>query len=179
MTSKWVVVTVALLHSCVVFGFSTRTHDAGAASHRIVESTTARRTSLSYHPAVEGWQEKYIDAGGVVVADAGDGTHRGPTIVSESFDVRRATSDEIEDLDVFCWPTWTTSDKEKWSVGNKVVGKVMPYGELSYLLSGQLEITPDGGEPVVIKKGDLVTFPRGFKASWCVLEELTWHYYLY
>mmetsp|Transcript_30591 Transcript_30591/g.69114 ORF Transcript_30591/g.69114 Transcript_30591/m.69114 type:complete len:171 (-) Transcript_30591:57-569(-) len=170
MLSKAALLTVALLHYCApVFGFATLTH-----SHQIMESLTR----LHYHPAVEGWREKYVDAGGGA-ANAGDGTQRGPRIVSESFDVRRATSDEIEDLDVYCWPTWTTSDKEKWSVGNKVVGKVMPYGELSYLLSGQLEIIPDGGEPVVIKKGDLVTFPRDFKASWCVLEELTWHYYLY
>ena len=84
------------------------------------------------------------------------------------------------ELDVKHWPTWSTSNKEKWNVGNLVSDKEMPYGELSYMISGKLEITPASTkEAVVVKEGDFVTFPYGFIASWTVLEELTWHYYLY
>ena len=58
--------------------------------------------------------------------------------------------------------------------------KVMPYGELSYLISGKLEIVPkETGVPVIVSPGDFVTFPEGFESDWTVLEELTWHYYLY
>lgn len=65
-------------------------------------------------------------------------------------------------------------------MGNRVADKEMPYGELSYVMSGKLEIIPQStGEPVIVEKGDLVTFPRAFVASWKVLEELTWKYYLY
>ena len=56
----------------------------------------------------------------------------------------------------------------------------MPYGELSYVIEGQLEIIPkDTGVPEIVNEGDFVTFPKGFVASWKVLKELTWHYYLY
>jgi len=65
-------------------------------------------------------------------------------------------------------------------VGNLVPDKEMPYGELSYVTEGKLEITPQNtGVPVIVGEGDLVTFPEGFVASWKVLEELTWNYYLY
>ena len=58
--------------------------------------------------------------------------------------------------------------------------KEMPYGELCYLISGSLEIVPkDTGVPVLVSPGDFVTFPEGFVSDWTVLEELTWHYYLY
>lgn len=125
------------------------------------------------HPAVAGWPEKYTpssNSGGV-----------GPQVLSKTFAVHPPSGFfSLEKLDVAQWPTWTTGDKEKWAVGNQVVDKVMPYGELSYMISGKLEIIPaDTGEPVVVQPGDFVTFPEGFCASWKVLEELTWHYYLY
>ena len=86
----------------------------------------------------------------------------------------------MKELDVENWPTWTTSDKEKWAVGNQNADKVMPYGELSYMISGKLEIIPQStGEAVYIEAGDFVTFPEGFTSSWKVIEEVTWHYYLY
>lgn len=135
-------------------------------------------TRLNYHPAVEGWEQKYIDSGGDPSND-----DIGPVVLSTEFQVRKPSlSSELllQTLDVEHWPTWTTSDKEKWAVNNQVTDKEMPYGELSYLISGKLEIIPkDTGVPVIADKGDLVTFPKGFVADWKVLEELTWHYYLY
>jgi len=123
------------------------------------------------HPAVLGWPGKYSDAGGVGA---------GPRPISTQFDVHEANESELKDLDVEHWPIWTTGDKPKWDVGNQVANKEMPYGELSYMISGKLEIIPQStGVPVIVNKGDLVTFPKGFVASWKVLEELTWHYYLY
>lgn len=131
-------------------------------------------TSRHYHPAVDGWEEKYIDCGGKL----DDGC--GPRIISDEFNVHAASESELLDLDVKNWPTWTTANKEKWNIGNLVADKDMPYGELSYVISGKLEITPQSTErAIVVSEGDFVTFPRGFVASWKVLEELTWHYYLY
>jgi len=128
------------------------------------------------HPAVAGWPEKYVAEGGS--SDTKD-TSR---VISDTFDVHEASDSELKELDVEHWPTWTTGDKPKWDVGNQVVDKEMPYGELSYMIRGRLEIIPQSsktGQPIVVKPGDLVTFPKGFVASWKVLEELTWHYYLY
>ena len=125
------------------------------------------------HPAVEGWPEKYS---GTIDSNSG----MGPRILSTEFQVIDGTDALLNELDVNNWPTWTTSDKEKWAVGNQNKDKIMPYGELSYMLEGRLEIIPaDTGVPVIIEPGMFVTFPEGFQSSWKVLEELTWHYYLY
>ena len=56
----------------------------------------------------------------------------------------------------------------------------MPYGELSYMITGRLDIIPQStGQAITVEPGDFITFPKGFVASWKVLEEVTWHYYLY
>lgn len=129
------------------------------------------------HPAVEGWPEKYAESSGT---DQTEKDGRGPRVMHPEFTVEKATETALSQLDVLHWPTWTTGDKPKWAVGNQNVDKIMPYGELSYVLSGKLEIIPSStGEPVLVEEGDFVTFPAGFQASWKVLEELTWHYFLY
>lgn len=126
------------------------------------------------HPAVVGWPGKYVEAGG------SEDTKDEPRVISNKFEVHAASESELNGLDVEHWPTWMTGDKPKWDVGNHVVDKEMPYGELSYMIKGKLEIIPKAtGVPVLVNSGDLVTFPKGFVASWKVLEELTWHYYLY
>ena len=127
-------------------------------------------SSSAVHPAVEGWPAKY--AGTV-------GGATGPRVLHTGFAVEKASDEALEQLDVRKWPTWSTKDNEKWVVGKTNKDKIMPYGELSYVLSGKLEVIPPSGEPVVIQAGDFVTFPEGFKSTWTCLEELTWHYYLY
>ncbi len=37
-------------------------------------------------------------------------------------------------------------------------------------------MTPDGGDPVVIKAGDLVTFPRGMSCTWKITSAVSKHY---
>ena len=138
-------------------------------------SSSAQHAVQEGHPAVIGWPEKYTEGGGSIQDETA-----GPEILSTEFQIQKASPSQLQQLDVDHWPTWTTSDKPKWSVGNQVVDKEMPYGELSYVLSGKLEIIPQStGVPEIVNVGDFVTFPKGFVASWKVLEELTWHYYLY
>ena len=138
--------------------------------------SSAQHAIEEEHPAVIGWPEKYREGGG----DSQDKTSGGPAILSTEFQIQKASPSQLKELDVRHWPTWTTSDKPKWTVGNQVVDKEMPFGELSYVLSGKLEIIPPStGVPEIVNVGDFVTFPKGFVASWKVLEELTWHYYLY
>ena len=61
-----------------------------------------------------------------------------------------------------------------------LVASRLASAELSYLITGKLEIVPqETGVPVIVSPGDFVTFPEGFVSDWTVLEELTWHYYLY
>jgi hypothetical protein len=143
-----------------------------------------RTAQLSEHPAVLGWPNKY--AGGSSEGRADDKyddteeERKGPRVISNNFVIETASPSQLIELDTLNWPTWTTSDKPKWNVGNKVKDKEMPYGELSFVIAGKLEIIPQStGAPEIIGVGDFVTFPKGFVASWRVLEELTWHYYLY
>ena len=122
------------------------------------------------HPAVAGWPDKYSGAAG---------GSAGPRILHETFAVQAADTGLLMELDVANWPTWTTAGNDRWQEHVTRKDKVMPYGELSYLISGKLEIVPKGGPPVIVNPGDFVTFPEGFESDWTVLEELTWHYYLY
>lgn len=123
------------------------------------------------HPAVEGWPDKYSGT-------AGGPT--GPRVLHGTFAVQHGDYALLTELDVANWPTWTTAENDRWVPHVTRKDKEMPYGELSYMTSGKLEIIPkDTGVPVIVNAGDFVTFPEGFVSDWTVLEELTWHYYLY
>ena len=178
-------ILATLLVVAVFFHSTTTNAFSPSVTRRSQQSTTATTTLFSstdseIHPAVADWPNRY--QGPAEVAAAGGGTfHVGPRVLSSEFNViKSAPPDLLEQLDVKHWPTWTTADKEKGNVGNLVADKTMPYGELSYMISGRLEIVPQGSsEATIVEPGDLVTFPEGFTASWKVLEEVTWHYYLY
>jgi uncharacterized cupin superfamily protein len=45
-------------------------------------------------------------------------------------------------------------------------------GELVHVLSGSMEVTPDGGEAVVLGPGDSMTFPTGWQGIWRITETL-------
>ena len=123
------------------------------------------------NPAVAGWPDKYTGTAGGPA---------GPRILSDTFAVQPADYALLTELDVQNWPTWTTAGNDRWKENVTRKAKEMPYGELSYLISGKLEIVPKAtGVPVIVNPGDFVTFPEGFVSDWTVLEELTWHYYLY
>ena len=126
--------------------------------------------AAAVHPAVAGWPDKYTGTGG----------GPGPRVLHNTFAVQAADHQLLMELDVQNWPTWTTAGNDRWVEHVTRKDKEMPYGELSYLISGKLEIVPkDTGIPVIVNPGDFVTFPEGFVSDWTVLEELTWHYYLY
>lgn len=42
--------------------------------------------------------------------------------------------------------------------------------ETSYIIEGRAIITPEGGDPVEISKGNLVTFPAGMSCIWNIIE---------
>ena len=139
-------------------------------------ASTARRSFsprglAEIHPAVAGWPDKYS---GTL------GGPKGPRILHDAFAVQTGDTSLLMELDVANWPTWTTAGNERWLENVTRKDKEMPYGELSYLISGKLEIVPKAtGVPVIVSPGDFVTFPEGFVSDWTVLEELTWHYFLY
>jgi uncharacterized protein len=48
--------------------------------------------------------------------------------------------------------------------------------EKAYVLEGEIHVTPQGGETVVIRPGDFVEFPKGLKSHWEVTKQLKKHY---
>lgn len=71
-------------------------------------------------------------------------------------------------LGVLSWPIWTKEVSTfPWTYDEK---------EVCCLLDGEVIVTPDGGEPVRIGKGDLVTFPAGMSCTWDIRAPVRKHY---
>lgn len=74
----------------------------------------------------------------------------------------------LERLGVSNWPIWTKEvSKFPWTYDE---------AETCYLLEGEVIVTPDGGQPVQIGPGDLVTFPSGLSCTWDVRAPVRKHY---
>jgi hypothetical protein len=81
---------------------------------------------------------------------------------------RKPNPSELEKLGVFRWPIWTKEVSTfPWNYDDK---------ETCYFLEGKVVITSEGGKPVRIGKGDLVTFPRGMVCTWNIQEKVKKHY---
>jgi uncharacterized cupin superfamily protein len=74
----------------------------------------------------------------------------------------------LDELGVGSWPIWTKEpSKFRWTYDET---------ETCYFLEGDVVVTPKGGEPVPMGKGDLVTFPSGMVCTWDVREAVRKHY---
>ncbi len=75
---------------------------------------------------------------------------------------------KLEVMGVYDWPIWS---KEK---------SIFPWkydtNETCYLLEGEVMVTPEGGTPVTLAPGDLVTFPKGLSCTWEVRSPVRKHY---
>ena len=81
---------------------------------------------------------------------------------------RQPTSEKLNQLGVFNWSIWSKEISEfPWTYDDR---------ETCYFLEGEVVVTPDGGEPVTMGKGDLVTFPAGMSCTWKINTEVRKHY---
>jgi uncharacterized protein len=77
--------------------------------------------------------------------------------------------EKLETIGVYDWPIWEKEVSSfPWTYDSN---------ETCYLLSGKVTVIPDGGEPVTIVAGDLVTFPKGMGCTWQIHEPVRKHYY--
>ena len=84
--------------------------------------------------------------------------------------VEKATAEKLASLGVTRWPIWSKEVSQfLWSFGTE---------EIAYILEGEVTVTPNGGEPVSVTAGDLVTFPAGMSCTWHVKKALRKHYQL-
>ena len=80
----------------------------------------------------------------------------------------KPTAEQLEGLGVKDWPIWEKEVSEfPWHYDEP---------ETCYFLEGDVEVAPEGGKPVQIGKGDLVTFPQGMSCTWKVLKPVRKHY---
>merc|ERR1711968_357130 len=103
-----------------------------------------------------------------------------PRPLHGEFTVKKASPEELQDLGVTKWPTWSTEGSPKYKVGIQSPLKVYDCWELSYIISGSMEIIPEAtGMPVLVQAGDFVTFPNEFPCYWKVIEPVNKHWYCY
>lgn len=88
---------------------------------------------------------------------------------SLSIQIDRNPSPELlAQLGISRWPIWQKEVSEfPWTYDEQ---------ETCYFLEGEVIVTPVGGEPVQMGKGDLVTFPTGMSCSWKILTDVKKHY---
>lgn len=76
--------------------------------------------------------------------------------------------EELESLGIKDWPIWTKEvSRFDWTYDSQ---------ETCYIIEGAITVTPEGGTPVSIEPGDLVTFPRGMSCVWEVTAPVSKHY---
>lgn len=81
---------------------------------------------------------------------------------------RNPSQQRLEKLGVFDWPIWTKEASEfPWHYDDQ---------ETCYFLQGDVVVIPEGGGPVEMGKGDLVTFPRGMSCTWKIRRDVRKHY---
>jgi hypothetical protein len=81
---------------------------------------------------------------------------------------RNPAPGKLDVLGVEGWPMWEKEPSEfPWTYDRQ---------EVCYILEGRVIVTPDGGQPIELGRGDLVTFPRGMTCTWKVEEYISKHY---
>ncbi len=80
----------------------------------------------------------------------------------------RPPPDRLEMLKVKTWPIWTKEASAfPWTYEEQ---------ETCYFLEGDVTVTPEGGKPIRVGKGDLVTFPKGMSCTWEIKAAVRKHY---
>jgi len=75
---------------------------------------------------------------------------------------------KLDVIGVYDWPIWRKEVSTfPWTYDK---------AETCYIIRGAVTVTPDGGEPVQLGRGDLVTFPAGMSCSWDITDEIEKHY---
>lgn len=81
---------------------------------------------------------------------------------------REPSQQRLDSMGVMSWPIWTKEVSTfPWSYDAP---------ETCYFLEGDVVVTPEGGEPVQVGAGDLVTFPEGMACTWEIRKPVRKHY---
>jgi len=76
--------------------------------------------------------------------------------------------EQLSALGVTNWPIWTKEISTfSWTYDE---------AETCFILEGDIVVTPEGGEPVKMGVGDLVSFPAGMSCEWDIKQPVRKHY---
>jgi uncharacterized protein len=82
--------------------------------------------------------------------------------------IRQPKSEVLERSGVSSWGIWSKEiSKFPWTYD---------VTETCYFLEGEVTVTPDGGAPVKMGKGDMATFPKGMSCTWDITKPVRKHY---
>jgi uncharacterized protein len=82
--------------------------------------------------------------------------------------INNPSSQQLAQLQISEWPIWTKEISEfPWTYSEP---------ETCYFLAGEVTVTPQGGDPVTMGQGDLVTFPAGLICTWTITAPVRKHY---
>ena len=88
-----------------------------------------------------------------------------PEIIIE----KNVSEEKLKELGVSSWNIWDCPVSEfRLDFDDK--------SERSFILEGELVVTPDGGTPVTLVPGDYIIFPVGLKSVWEVTKTLKKNY---
>jgi uncharacterized cupin superfamily protein len=108
--------------------------------------------------------------GGPKAPPGWQGRRWGEEAMAEIKITRKAEEPMLKAAGVSGWPIWEKEVSEfPWAYSEE---------ETCYFLEGEVEVTPEGGEPVSMGKGDLVTFPEGMRCTWKIIRPVKKHYRL-
>jgi len=83
-------------------------------------------------------------------------------------EIKKLTEEEIQKQGIRNWPIWTKEVSTfEWYYETK---------EKCLFLEGKVKVKTDF-EEIEFGKGDFVTFPKGLKCVWNVIEPVRKHYY--
>ncbi|PSP16714.1 MAG: cupin [Cyanobacteria bacterium QS_8_64_29] len=93
------------------------------------------------------------------------------TVTDQNITIERQPSEaRLQELGVYDWPTWSKEASEfPWHYDER---------ETCYFRQGDVVVTPEGGSPVEMGQGDLVTFPQGMRCTWTIRQPVTKHFQL-
>ncbi|NJO77982.1 MAG: cupin domain-containing protein [Cyanobacteria bacterium RM1_2_2] len=78
------------------------------------------------------------------------------------------SSERLQELGVAQWSIWDKESSEfPWTYDES---------ETCYFLEGEVIVIPEGGAPVPMGQGDLVTFSAGLSCTWKILQPVRKHY---
>lgn len=82
--------------------------------------------------------------------------------------IHNPSTEVLAENEVLSWPIWEKSVSSfPWTYDAE---------EVCYILEGEVTVQPENGAAVTIKKGDMVTFPKGMSCHWTIHKDIKKHY---